>query len=118
MMMPEWSFLTNHARAGCNPTDGGTGGYGISALLLLVVTEGQMTHWFAHDSGNMLVRVDGPGKAAMLGRGSKEWWRQPAFDEFRWCDPGMDWDEVDETTGQRVADALMAKDYPGAPPQP
>ena len=77
------------------------------------------SYWFVHEDGNMLVRLDPkPGDTFALGRGSKAWWRQPAFDEFRWCDPGMDWDEVPEAVGQQVADAFMAKDYPGAPRQP
>jgi hypothetical protein len=76
------------------------------------------THWFVHDSGNMLVRVDGPGQAAMLGRGACGWKDDPSFDRFLFLDPGMDWDEVDDATGRLVADALMAKDYPGAPRQP
>ena len=73
------------------------------------------TYWFVHEDGNMLVRLDPkPGDSFLLGRGSSDWVRQPAFDEFRWCDPGMDWDEVDDATGRLVADALTAEDYPGA----
>jgi hypothetical protein len=45
----------------------------------------------------------------MLGRGDKGWKDDPSIDWFLVLDPGMDWDEVDETTGQQVADALMAK---------
>ena len=73
-----------------------------------------MTHWFVHDSGNMLVRVDGPGKAAMLGRGASGWKDDPSFDRFLFLDPGMDWDEVDDATGQRLADAMMAAGHSGA----
>lgn len=80
------------------------------AALLPSLRKGQVTHWFAHDSGKMLVRLDPkPGDSFLLGRGSSDWVRQPAFDEFRWCDPGMDWDEVDEAVGQQLADTFMAK---------
>lgn len=39
------------------------------------------THWCVHEDGNLLVRLDPkPGDTFALGRGSKAWWRQPAFD--------------------------------------
>ena len=31
------------------------------------------THWFAHASGIMVVKDDGPGQLAMLGRGTRGW---------------------------------------------